>query len=212
MNIKKSKSFYKFVLEHVSNNAKQYIFVAIIFVIGIFLGVLFVNNSNDVQIGNISKYINDYMDNFSKIKDINDTKLLTDDIKPNIILMLTLWFAGTTIIGLPIVLIAIGFKGFCLGYTISSIALTLGNIKSIIFVLLGLLLQNIFFITGIFIVGVSSINICNSILKNKKVYNIKIEILKHTIMCFAALILILIGCVIKIKISTNILLLIIKYF
>lgn len=212
MNIKKSKSFYKFVLEHVSNNAKQYIFVTIIFVLGIFLGVLFVNNSNDVQIENISKYINDYMDNFSKIKDINDTKLLTDDIKPNIILMLTLWFAGTTIIGLPIVLIAIGFKGFCLGYTISSIALTLGNIKSIIFVLLGLLLQNIFFITGIFIVGVSSINICNSILKNKKVYNIKIEILKHTIMCFAALILILIGCVIKIKISTNILLLIIKYF
>ncbi|MNL52418.1 hypothetical protein D3C87_1755930 [compost metagenome] len=123
-----------------------------------------------------------------------------------------MWFAGTTIIGLPIVIIVIGFKGFCLGYTISSIALTIGNIKSIIFVLLGLLFQNIFFIAGTLLIGVSSINICGSIIKNKKVNNIKIEILKHTIMCFFALVLILIGSFIKIKISTNLLSLIINYF
>lgn len=212
MKNRKSSSMLKFVLNHIRDNIKQYIFVITIFIIGIFLGVLFVNNSNNIQTENISKYVNDYIDNFGKIKNINDAKLLTDDIKPNIILVLTLWFAGTTIIGLPIVIIVIGFKGFCLGYTISSIALTIGNIKSIIFVLLGLLFQNIFFIAGTLLIGVSSINICSSIIKNKKVNNIKIEILKHTIMCFFALILILIGSFIKIKISTNLLSLIINYF
>lgn len=212
MRTKQRSKIFTVILNHVKSNIKQYLFVTIIFILGIFLGVLFVNNSNNIQMENISKYINDYIGNFNKIKDINDIKLLTDDIKPNIILLLTLWFAGTTIIGLPIVLAAIVFKGFCLGYTISSITLTLGNIKSIIFVLLGLLFQNIFFVAGTLLVGVSSINICNSILKNKKVNNIKIEILKHTIMCLIALLLIIIGCLIKVKISTNILFLVIKYF
>ena len=35
------------IKEHIINNSKEYIIIFIIFIIGIFLGVFFINNSNE---------------------------------------------------------------------------------------------------------------------------------------------------------------------
>ena len=50
----------KIIYSHVINNKKEYIVVALIFIVGIFLGVLFVNNIKDNQKQELASYINDF--------------------------------------------------------------------------------------------------------------------------------------------------------
>ena len=131
---KKRSEIVSIAKQEISQNLKSYIIITIIFLIGIFLGTLFVNQINSKE--EISKYITTYIDETKSIEKIDYFTELQKDIKENILLAILLWFAGTTIIGIPIVLALIIFRGFCLGYTIASSVYVLGKIKGIIFVIM----------------------------------------------------------------------------
>lgn len=145
------------VCQHISNNSKEYILLTLIFLIGIFLGVMFINNSQETQRGEITSYLNNFIDKLKNTEKLESAEILKTTIIENIILAITLWFFGTTVIGIPVVFGIILYRGFCLGYSISSIILTIGIGKGIIFVLISLLLQNIIFIPAIIAIGVSRI-------------------------------------------------------
>lgn len=113
------------IFAHIENNLKEYIIVSIIFLIGIVVGVIFINNTSDNQSVEINNYISTFVQNLKDNKAINDLALLKDSIKKNCVLAIFLWFMGSTIIGISIVYLTVCFRGFCLGYTISSIVMTL---------------------------------------------------------------------------------------
>ena len=145
------------IYQHISNNSKEYILLTLIFLIGIFLGVMFINNSQETQRGEITSYLNNFIDKLKNTEKLESAEILKNTIIENIILAITLWFFGTTVIGIPVVFGIILYRGFCLGYSIASIILTIGVGKGIIFVLISLLLQNIIFIPAIIAIGVSRI-------------------------------------------------------
>ena len=207
---KKKKDIENIIKNDVLNNAKSYFIIIVIFVIGIFLGVMFINQTKDKS--EIEKYITTYVDETKIIQDGDYFSELQKDIKTNITLVLLLWFAGTTIIGIPIVLGVIMFRGFCLGYTIASCVYVLGRIKALIFVSITILLQNIIFIPAIMILGVSSIKLYKSIVKDRRKENIKLSIIKHSLISVVILIALIIASIIKIEISYRMILNLIKYF
>ena len=86
------------IYNHIINNKKEYIVIALIFIIGIFLGVLFVNNIKDNQKQEVTSYINEFIEKIKTSDDIDSMSVLTSSIKQNILLVLGLWFAGTTVI------------------------------------------------------------------------------------------------------------------
>ena len=145
------------IYQHITNNSKEYILLTLIFLIGIFLGVMFINNSQETQRGEITSYLNNFIDKLKNTEKLENVEILKTTIIENIILAITLWFFGTTVIGIPVVFGIILYRGFCLGYSIASIILTIGIGKGIIFVLISLLLQNIIFIPAIIAIGVSRI-------------------------------------------------------
>ena len=124
---KKKNEILLAIKENILNNTKSYFIVIIIFTVGIFLGVMFINQTENKS--EIEKYINTYVDETKTLQNGDYIGELQRDIKNNIILVLLLWFAGTTIIGLPIVFAIILFRGFCLGYTIASCVYVLGKTK-----------------------------------------------------------------------------------
>lgn len=195
---------------HITNNLKEYIIVLLIFLIGIFLGVMFINNAKETQQNEIQNYINTYIEN-CKNGDIESSNGLIINIKENIILACLLWFAGTTIICMPIVLGIVMFRGFCLGYTISATISTIGLGKGILFILTSLLLQNILFIPAILMLGVSGIKLYRSIMKDKRKENIKIEILRHTAISGIALVILIVSAFVEVQISYNFVNLVAKY-
>ena len=207
---KKKIGVENIIKNDVLNNAKSYFIVITIFGIGIFLGVMFINQAKDKS--EVEKYINTYVDETKSIQNGDYFSELQKDIKSNITLVLLLWFAGTTIIGIPIVLGVIMFRGFCLGYTIASCVYVFGRIKALIFISITILLQNIIFIPAIMILGVSSIKLYKSIVKDRRKENIKLSIIKHSLISVVILIALIIASIIKIEISYRMILNLIKYF
>lgn len=86
------------IYNHVINNKKEYIVIALIFIIGIFLGVLFVNNIKGDQKQEITSYINDITEKMKTSNNIDSISALSSSIKQNILLALGIWFFGTTVI------------------------------------------------------------------------------------------------------------------
>ena len=197
---------------YIINNYKEYILVCLLFLIGLFIGVLIVNNCGDEQILDISSQINDFIANFKNINTISKTPLVLTSAKNNLSISIVLWLAGTTVIGLPIVLIVILFRGITLGYTISALTSTLGVLKGIGFSTTALILQNMLFIPAVLTLGVSSIKLYKSIIKDKRKDNIKIEIIRHTIISILMSAVLILASIIENTISIEILKNIIKYF
>ena len=206
-------SNYKNALKnYIKINYKEYILISLIFLIGIFVGVMIINNSKESQISEISTYINDFITKYKEIDNINKVSLIAESIKKHLLLAIILWLAGTTVICMPIVLIVVLLRGIVLGFTISSITITLGTLKGILFCVSSIALQNILYIPAILTIGVSSIKLYKSIIKDKMRENIKIEIIRHTIISVLMVILLVLSAIIENLISIKILKNIIKYF
>ena len=199
------------IFSHMESNLREYIIFTVIFLIGIIVGVIFINNVSENQGLEINNYITSFISSLKENKEINDMVLLKDSIKKNIVLAIILWFMGSTVIGISIVYLIVAFRGFCLGYTISSVIATCGLWKGILFVLSTVFLQNIIFIPCIFALSVSGMRLHNSIMKDRRKENIKLEILRHTFFSAIILILMIISSFIEVFVSKNILVWIIKY-
>ena len=214
MDINKNKGIKikETIVNHIINNKKEYIIVSLIFIIGIFLGVLFINNIQEGGKEEITTYLNQFVEKMKNNQEINNIELLKTTIGQNIILTIIIWFFGTTVIGIPVVFGVVLYRGFCLGYTISVCITVMGLTKGISFVLISLLLQNILFIPAILALAVSGFKLYKSITKDKRRENIKFEIIRHTIFSIVMLLVMVISSLIEIFVSTNILKSVIKYF
>ncbi len=200
------------IKEHIINNKKEYIIVTLIFIIGIFIGVMFINNTKDAEYDTLKNYIVDFMNKFESIRNLDNLQLLRESIFNNIILACLIWFFGTTVIGIPVVFGIVLYRGFCLGYTISSFISVLGISKGLGFIFSSLFLQNILFIPAIIAIAVSGFKLYKSITKDRRKDNIKLEIVRHIIFSLLMLIVLCFSSVIEIFISNNILKSLIKYF
>lgn len=200
------------IKEHIINNHKEYIIVTLLFIIGIFLGVLFVNNIQESQRVEIDGYFNNFIEKLKNTEDINQVELLKTSMGQNIMLAIVIWFFGTTVIGIPVVFGIVLYRGFCLGYTISVCISIMGLSKGIVFVLVTLLLQNIIFIPAVLALAVSGFKLYKSIVKDNRKENIKLEIVRHTIFSLIMTLVLIVASLIEIFLSTNLLRVIIKYF
>ena len=86
------------IYKHVTNNSKEYILVTLIFLVGIFLGVMFINNTQETQMLEITTYLNNFINKLKNIENLKNIEILKTSIIENIILAVTLWFFGTTVI------------------------------------------------------------------------------------------------------------------
>lgn len=119
------------IKQHVMNNSKEYTIVTLLFVIGIFLGVFFVNNMQEVQKTEIESYLNNFIEKMKTTEDLDSTGLLKTSMGQNILLAIMIWFFGTTVIRnacgiwnctLSRVLLRIHYISMCIYY---------GNVKRV---------------------------------------------------------------------------------
>lgn len=212
MKEKKQLKILKIIKEHVMNNKKDYIIIFLIFVIGIFSGVFFMNHLQETPKTEIMNYLNQFIEKFKGLEKVNNMELLKNSVIQNIGLAIMIWFFGTTVIGIPVVFAIVLYRGFCLGYTISLCITIMGLGKGISFILVAVMLQNILLIPAILALAVSGIKLYKSIVKDKTKENVKIEILRHTVFSTIMLIITVMASVIEVFMSINILKLVIKYF
>ena len=94
----KDKRIKETLKQHIMNNSKEYIIIALLFVIGIFLGVMFVNNIEETPKIEIKSYLNNFIEKMKTIENLDNMSLLKTSIGQNILLAVIIWFFGTTVI------------------------------------------------------------------------------------------------------------------
>ena len=59
---------------------------------------MFINNTQEAQISEITSYLNNFVDKLKNTEELDNMVLLRTTMIENIILAVTLWFFGTTVI------------------------------------------------------------------------------------------------------------------
>lgn len=208
----KKLKIIEIIKKHIVQNYKEYVIIIIFFIIGIFLGVFFVNNTQDQQRLEIHNYLNEFIEKLKNGQTINLLEVLKSSVQDKILLTITIWFFATTIIGIPIVFGIVSYRGFCLGYTISSIISLMGFTKGFTFILITLIFQNIIFIPALISLAVSGFKFYKAIIKDRRKENIKVEFIRHTIFSGLMLAILSVSCLIEAFISNNLLQSLVKYF
>lgn len=199
------------LVKYIVNNFKNFVIVLSVFTIGVMIGIVFVNNASQAQQAGIQEYIQNFIASMKENGQIDRGELLKQDLMDNIILTLWLWFVGSTVIGIPFVYAILCFRGVCLGYSIAAAVATLGTAKGALFCISNLLLQNIVFIPCILFLGMSGMRLYQSIVKDKRKENIKIEVIRHTILCVCILLALCISSLVEVYISSNLFLASVKF-
>lgn len=200
----KRKLISEAIIGHIGNNITEYIVMIIILLIGVILGTMYINKTDLNQRQEISGYVNDFINDIQNGSTIDSSKLLKTSIYNNLLITILLWISGLTVIGMPIVYLIVSVKGFCIGYTISAIIATLGTMQGLKLVLSTMLLQNIIIIPSILLLAVSGIKLYKAIMKDRRRENIKVEILRYTIIAICIGITNVIAGLIETYISANI--------
>lgn len=205
------RNIKKVIEEHITRNIRTYFILIIIFLLGLIIGLIVVNNSSEEQETEITNYINTFITELKNGSKLDYFKLLKSSFGNNLLLVIILWFMSLVVIGIPAVYGMVGYKGFCMGYTISSVVMTLGTGKGIAFVLSSMLIHNIILIPCMLAVAVSGINLYKSIMKDRRKENIKLEIIRHTVFCLIMLVIMAVGSLIETYISSNLLVSVVNY-
>lgn len=202
---KRESRFKNIIYMHIRNNIKEYAIVSILFIIGIIIGVFFINNISDAQQLEIHEYITSFINAIKDNQEINDLAMLKDSLLKNLGTVFLLWFMGSTVIGISVVYLIVCFRGFVLGYSIASFLYILGIGKGLLFIITSLLLQSILVIPSILALAVSGMKLHNSIMKDRRKENIKIEIFRHTFFSLFILFILALGSLTEVYISKNLL-------
>lgn len=212
-NIRRTKEhkIRNIILRYVELNIKSYLILLIIFLIGVILGVIFVNNADVEQSNQISNYINNFINSIKENYQISSSKLLWTSIINNVCIATILWFLGSTVIGIPLIYLLIAYKGYCIGYTVSAVIATIGTSKGILFIVSTMLLQNIIAIPAILTLAVSGIKLYKLIMEDRRKENIKIQILRHTLFSLFILMFLVISSLVETYISGNLATIFLKY-
>lgn len=200
---RKSK-FLATIENHINQNIKEYAISTLVFILGVIIGVMLLNSSNEESKKNISGYINEFVNTIKNREyEVDKNKLLMKSITSNLKVALIIWISGSTLIGIPLVYGSLGYKGMCIGYSISAIIAALDKSKGITVALSSMLLQNIIVIPCILALAVSSVKMHKVIMKEHNKNDLKFEIYRHTIFSLIMATGLVISSFIEIFLSIN---------
>lgn len=191
------------LLDYFVKYKKTYITIILLFILGICIGVLYINTINKEKIDTLSVYVNDLVKNIKETKQLDNQNVLINSIIKNCKDIGIIWILGCTIIGSYLIYIILIYDGFKLGYSISTFICILGTKKGIVFSLVSLLLQNIIYIPIIFLIAESSIKMYKQTYKNRA--NIKREFIRHFIILLICLFFGVVASFIEVYFSTKLL-------
>lgn len=148
-----------------------------------------------------------YLKNFFSIVDskaINNLAILKQSLLNNFQTGIIIWILGVTVIGIPLILLIIGLRGFIIGFTVGFFVKQMG-FKGVIFSLVSILPQNILIVPCTVFIGVLGISFSLMLIKNKTRKNTRYSIVNQFFLYSTIIamihIIIVVGCLIEAYIS-----------
>ena len=195
-----------YLLNYVEKNIKEIILITLIIFIGLIIGIIYINSLTDENISKVDSHVNSVVDYIKELNceesKIDNTVILFSNLKRNILYIMLIGLFSLCIIGLPIMYLLIGFKSFSLGYTMSAILATLGTKSGIIFICSSMILHNIIYLIGIYLISISGIDLYKEIVVIKS-ENIRLKIISHIIFIVISVLISVFAALVETFISNN---------
>lgn len=200
------------IRRHFADNIWIYLIVIFLFIFGISLGALTVNNIDEVAKTDAKIYLEGFLELTSQ-NQLQSESILKQSIKFNLYFAMVLFFSGLVYVGIIIIPILVAFRGFCIGF---SIAFLTGNVEDNGFLLsLGSVLpQNMIYIPVIIVMAVISFNYSMWALRSKYFKKSGTSSRLFTIYALSMLVLIILlvaGSIVEAYITSLIVKLIVPY-
>lgn len=195
----------------IRENFKSYAILALIILLGLIVGIMFVNNMHENHKNEANTYLTEFIVELKNENKINYFELLKKTMINNLEFIIIVVLLNFSIWGGVGNFVLLGYKGFCLGYSISSVISIFGIGKGLIFTLSLILLSEMLYIpTLIFITALSS-NTYKELIKTNN-GNKRVTIIKYSILLLIIALIAIIISFLQTYLNTNIFLMFTKYF
>lgn len=171
---------------------KIYFIVCILFIIGIVVGTIYFRIvANDVDIK--EKLIEGLV--LTANKDLPRGEQILPVVLNNMKMLILYWIVGISVVGSPFLLVYCLIKGASLSFIISTIIFRFGFIEGNLYAFKNLFVHSCLNVFAIILLTVSSVKVSINALKNKK--DIRLELVRHSIVSAISLIILGISAVIQ---------------
>lgn len=191
----------RYIKQHISDNRWQYLLLTLIFLIGFIMGNYKVFNLEAGVKSHLANLLTNYLsqDMPGSLKSqaiflgafINQAKMV-----------FIIWLLGLTVIGFPLILAAVFYRGFSLGFTIGFLIHERGG-AGVVITILSILPQNLIYIPFLLIWAVVGINFTIYLVKGRNVSTLPLGtgLISYTALMAAFLLVFLIGAFIEAYLS-----------
>lgn len=171
---------------------KIYFIVCILFIIGIVVGTIYFRIvANDVDIK--EKLIEGLV--LTANNDLPRGEQILPVMLNNMKMLILYWIVGISVVGSPFLLVYCLIKGASLSFIISTIIFRFGFIEGNLYAFKNLFVHSCLNVFAIILLTVSSVKVSINALRNKK--DIRLELVRHSIVSAISLIILGISAVIQ---------------
>lgn len=160
MNLKSGLRHY--LKEHLS----LYIFVSVLFVMGVIFGALLVNALTLEQRQEMSQYLGSFLHLIHQGTEASGVETLKQTFASHLKWILLIWVLGLSVVGLPIILILDFLKGVLIGFAVGYMVAQL-SWKGMLFAFVSIAPQNLIVIPAIIVCSVSAIAFSTFLIKTR---------------------------------------------
>ena len=141
---------------HFQENSSIYLFVTVLFLMGIIFGAIVVNSLTLDQKEDLYFYLNRFFGQVKSGEVASSVEMFQQSFFHNVKYLGLIWILGIAIIGLPVVLILLFLKGMVIGFTVGFLVNQMG-LSGFALSFVSVMPQNIFLIPAFLILSAASV-------------------------------------------------------
>lgn len=122
----KKKMYQNVVATHFRDHSSIYLFVVVLFLMGVIFGAIVVNSLSFNQKEDLFHYLSMFFGEMSKGEIASSKELFLQSFFHNSKYIGIMWVLGISIIGLPVILILLFLKGIVVGFTVGFLVSQMG--------------------------------------------------------------------------------------
>ncbi|MGI6678803.1 MAG: stage II sporulation protein M [Dehalobacterium sp.] len=153
------------IIKSLQENLIIYLLIPVIFAAGIFIGIMGANNLDDRQIQDLLGFVDGFINNLptATIDAPSETKYA---LILNLKSLCYIWFLGLTVIGIPLTIAIIFYRGFVLGFT-TGFLVQEKALQGIWVILLTVVPQNLLLVPVLLLGAITSISFSLFVIRGK---------------------------------------------
>lgn len=141
------------------------LFVSVFFCMGIFFGAVAARTVSLDQADHLTAYLNGFLEKTAGTP-VSEQIYFRPAALNNLYIILAMYILGLTVVGIPLVLVAVFTRGFIMGFTVGFLLRTKA-LKGLVFAVISVMPQNILVVPAIILGGVTALSFSGLLVKSR---------------------------------------------